>query len=222
MSRVLAVVPVRGSSSAKTRLAALFTEDERLALVWAMLRRLVDEIEASGAIERTLIVTRDELAVRNNVEPRETLTVLQQGPTAHGLNGGLEVAREWALVNGYDVMLVMPGDLPLASAEDIRSLIEAEGDLVVAADRGAGGTNAIRLDLLSPKAREFRFRMGLESLQHNLDQATRLGLETQIVTRPNLAHDLDVPEDWADLVSSRQRQLLEDIHESLLLAGRLA
>ena len=222
MSRILAVVPVRGSSSAKTRLAPLFTEDERLALVWAMLQRLVGEINASGAVDQTLIVTRDERAVRSHVAPRDTLAVLQQDPTAHGLNGGLEVARKWAIANGYDVRLVLPGDLPLIDADDIRTLAEADGTLVVASDRGDGGTNAIRLDLRSPLASRFRFRMGPASLAHHIDEASQLSEPANVILLPGVAHDLDSPEDWADLTSSRQRQLLEDIHESLLVTGYLA
>lgn len=222
MSRVVAVIPVRGSSSAKTRLAPLFTEDERLALVWAMLRRLVDEIHASGMVDQTVIVTRDEQAIRNHIPGRDHLMVLDQGPRAHGLNGGLDAAREWAMVRGFDVMLILPGDLPLVHADDIRDLAAAEGTFVFATDRGDGGTNAIRLDLRSPVVPGFRFLMGPGSLERHRDEAARLGAASRIVSMPRIAHDLDSPDDWADLSSSRQRLLLEDIHDSLLAAGHLA
>lgn len=222
MSRVVAVIPVRGSSSAKTRLAPLFTEDERLALVWAMLRRLVDQIVASGVVDQVVIVTRDETAVRSHIPERENLTVLDQGSRAHGLNGSLEVARDWAVANGFDVMLVLPGDLPLIDAVDIRALVRAQGSFVFATDRGDGGTNALRLDLHSPVASRFRFLMGPGSLEHHREEAAGFGTVATVVSLPRVAHDLDSPDDWGDLTSSRQRLLLEDIHESLLAAGHLA
>lgn len=222
MSRVVAVIPVRGSSSAKTRLAPLFTEDERLALVWAMLRRLIEEIDASGVIEQTVIVTRDEPAVRSHIPEHANLTVLDQGAHVVGLNGGLEFAREWAVANGFEVLLVLPADLPLINADDIRALIQADGAFVFATDRGDGGTNAIRIDLRSPEASTFRFLMGKGSLAHHRHEVSRLGAVPTVVSLPRVAHDLDSPNDWADLASSRQRMLLEDIHESLLAAGHLA
>jgi 2-phospho-L-lactate guanylyltransferase len=221
MLRTLAVIPVRGSSSAKTRLAPLFTEDERLALVWSMLRRLLREIEASGVVDHTLVVTRDPAAVAANVPLADNTTVLLQ-ETNDGLNASLVIGQDWAMESGYDVLLVLPGDLPLVTAEDIRALVEAPGPLVVASDRAEEGTNAMRIDLHRWADTPFRFRMGPGSCRHHLAEASRLGLPATPLFRGGIAHDLDSPRDWADLSSDRQRTLLQDIHDSLSAAGYLA
>jgi 2-phospho-L-lactate guanylyltransferase len=221
MSRVLAVIPVRGSSSAKTRLSPLFTEDERLALVWVMLRRLVGEIAASGAVDHTLIVTRDPEAVHEHLPPRDGLTVLRQALAVDGLNGALDLGRAWALAHGFDVMLVLPGDLPVIGASDIRALAETEGPLVVASDRGEEGTNALRIELRSWDATAFRFSMGPGSFTHHFCEASRMGRTARAFFRVGVAHDLDSPRDWADLSSDRQRELLEEMHDSLKAAGHL-
>jgi 2-phospho-L-lactate/phosphoenolpyruvate guanylyltransferase len=221
MTRVLAVIPVRGSSSAKTRLAPLFTEDERLALVWSMLQRLLAAIATSSAVDHTLIVTRDPAAVEANVTVKGETTVLLQ-PGNSGLNASLELGRRWAAEHGYDVMLVLPGDLPLATASDLHALLAASGDLVVAPDRAGEGTNAMRLDLRCWSRRPFRFRMGPGSYAHHLAQAGAAGCEATSLLRAGIAHDLDSPADWADLPFDRQRVLLQDIHDSLNAAGYLA
>lgn len=221
MTRTLAVIPVRGSSSAKTRLAPLFTEDERLALVWSMLRRLVREIELSGEVDHTLVVTRDPAAVEANVPITERTTVILQ-PDNDGLNASLGLGRDWAMAHGYDVLLVLPGDLPLVTADDIRALVGTPGPLVVASDRAEEGTNAMRIDLRSWAGSPFRFRMGPGSCGHHLAEASRLGLAATPLFRCGIAHDLDSPRDWADLSSDRQRMLLQDIHDSLSAAGYLA
>lgn len=221
MTRILAVIPVRGSSSAKTRLAPLFTEDERLALVWSMLRRLVGEIAASGGVDHTLVVTRDPEAVEAHIEHGDGVTVLcQLGNT--GLNASLALGRDWARDHEYDVVLVVPGDLPLVTAGDIRALADAPGALVVASDRAGEGTNAMRIDLRAWRGRPFRFRMGPGSFAHHQAEAVAIDVDATPLYRPGIAHDLDSPRDWADLPSGRQRALLQDIHDSLSAAGFLA
>lgn len=221
MARTVAVIPVRGSSSAKTRLAPLFTEDERLALVWAMLRRLVSEIRKSGAVDHTLIVTRDPHAVAHNIEASDDVSVLHQQVAFDGLNGALDIGRVWAQDQGYDTMLVMPGDLPLIGEDDIRALIDVDGSLVVAADRAEEGTNALRIDLHCWDATPFRFRMGPGSFAHHFAEAAEIGRRATPLFRVGIAHDLDSPRDWADLASDRQRALLQEMHDSLNAAGYL-
>lgn len=220
MTRTLAVIPVRGSSSAKTRLAPLFTEDERLALVWSMLRRLVGEIAASGVVDHTLIVTRDPVAVADNVPISDDITLLMQ-PENDGLNASLALGRDWAAARGYDVVLVLPGDLPLIDADDLRAVAAAPGALVVVPDRAEDGTNAMRIDLRCWEDQPFRFRMGPGSCRHHLAQAAEVGRRATPLFRAGIAHDLDSPRDWSDLPSSRQRMLLQDIHDSLSAAGFL-
>lgn len=221
MPRTLAVIPVRGSSSAKTRLAPLFTEDERLALVWAMLRRVLDAIGRSGAVDHTLIVTRDPPAVARNIDGTDDITVLGQPAAFHGLNGALEAARQWAVDAAFDIMLVVPGDLPLIDADDLRALREVEGALVLASDRGEEGTNAMRIDLRTWGSRPFRFRMGPGSFGHHYAEAVKAGERATPLFRVGIAHDLDTPRDWADLSASLQRALLQEMHDSLNAAGHL-
>jgi 2-phospho-L-lactate guanylyltransferase len=221
MTRTLAVIPVRGSSSAKTRLAPLFTEDERLALVWSMLRRLVREIDASGVVAHTLVVTRDPAAVDAHLPMSDRVTILHQQDN-DGLNASLGLGWDWATEHGYDVVLMLPGDLPLVTAEDICALVATPGALVIASDRAEDGTNAMCIDLGCWGDHPFRFRMGPGSCRHHIAEAASAGCPATPLFRPGIAHDLDSPRDWSDLPSDRQRVLLQDIHDSLSAAGYLA
>jgi 2-phospho-L-lactate guanylyltransferase len=221
MPQALAVIPVRGSSSAKTRLGPLFTEDERLALVWSMLRRLVRIVKESDSVGHTLIVTRDPEAVARNLDASDDMTVLHQPGTHDGLNGALDMARDWAMKAGVETMVILPGDLPLIDADDVRALASTEGPLVLASDRGEEGTNAMKIDLRSWDQRPFRFQMGRGSFAHHYSEAATVGARAIPLFRPNIAHDLDTPRDWADLSSQRQRALLQDMHDTLQEAGHL-
>lgn len=220
MTRVVALIPVRGSSSAKTRLSSLFREEERLALVWSMLQRLTGEIAASGVVDRTVVITRDPEAVGARLAPDHARTILPQADEGD-LNAALQQGRDWAREQGYDVVLVLPGDLPLVTSDDIRAMIEAPGPLVVATDRAEDGTNALRIDLDGWSGEAFRFCMGPGSAGHHIARARETGNHVTTLFRPGIAHDLDTPRDWADLPSHRQRALLQDIHDSLTAAGNV-
>ncbi len=220
MTRVVALIPVRGSSSAKTRLSSLFREEERLALAWSMLRRLTDEIDASGMVDHTVVITRDPGAVEARIGRDDAMTILPQAGDGD-LNAALQQGRQWAQEQGYDVVLVLPGDLPLVTAGDIRAMIEAPGPLVVATDRAEDGTNALRIDLSQWSGEAFRFCMGPGSAGHHIARARETGNRVTTLFRPGIAHDLDTPRDWADLPSHRQDALLQDIHDSLSAAGNV-
>jgi 2-phospho-L-lactate guanylyltransferase (CobY/MobA/RfbA family) len=64
--------------------------------------------------------------------------------------------------------------------------------------------------------------MGPGSLSHHFNEAVEMGRTAKVLYRVGIAHDLDSPRDWADLSSERQRQLLQDMHDSLNAAGHLA
>jgi len=186
-----------------------------------MLRKLLRTIRESGAIEHTLIVTRDPEAVARNVDASDDMTVLQQPSTRDGLNGALDAARDWATAAGFGVMVVLPGDLPIIDAEDLRVLVSLDGALVLASDRGEEGTNALKIDLRSWERHPFRFQMGPGSFAHHYSEAAAIGTRAIPLFRPGIAHDLDTPRDWADLSSERQRALLQEMHDSLNEAGHL-
>lgn len=86
-------------------------------------------------------------------------------------------------------MLVIHGDLPFVSVEDIAVILaEAGGGCAIAPDRQGSGTNAIALS--DPTG--FGFAFGPDSFARHLTAAKG---QARVVARPGLGFDIDTPDD---------------------------
>ncbi len=114
-----------------------------------------------------------------------------------GLNANLHAGLDYAKRAGARRVLVLAGDLPLLTADDVRQMVNVpSGTVVIAPDRHGRGTNALSLPL--PQADEFVFAFGPDSLRRHAQEATRLGLLMTAIHSPGLARDIDEPEDLPD------------------------
>ena len=206
MSGIVAVVPMRGAGSAKTRLAPLFVPRERALLAWAMLAHVLDAIASSGAVDHTIIITREPESVRDRVGLGPGRSILPQPPHHPGLNAALDAARDWALARGDAAMLVLPADLPALAPGDVRTMARPGAQVVLAPDRHGAGTNALLLRLDVGGA--FQFAFGPSSFHDHALEARRLGLPCETILADGLARDLDTPDDWLDLPEAVRTRLL--------------
>lgn len=118
-----------------------------------------------------------------------------EDPTAD-LNAALEHARAALRRAGADALLVIHGDLPLITADDIWAMADAlaaGADVAIAPDRAEIGTNALgcRLDANLP------FLFGGASFARHMAAAAWRELHVAIVRSPTLALDVDTPESLA-------------------------
>lgn len=190
MTQTRIIVPHRGLAAAKTRLAPVLDHDERIALARTLLIRVLgvarqavdDVVVISPASELGPIVTEAgaRLAVQHGM----------------GLNAGLDEARETALADGVERLVVLHGDLPNLAPDDVQALLQSAADepsVAIAPDRLGTGTNG--LALRPPGAIGFHF--GTSSFAAHRSEAQAAAVEPAIVMRPGLAFDLDTPEDLA-------------------------
>ncbi len=211
MSNLLAVVPVRGMRGGKTRLSAMFDEEERVALTGAMLRTVLDALSGAVGVDGVGVVTPDPAVALAFPALDGRVELVRQPPDAVGLNHALNVGRTWAVERGATAMLALSADLPLLTPVDIEALVGASAPLVLAPDRHGAGTNAVLLRLdgpYAPAANAFTFGFGERSFPRNLSEADRLGLPVAVVKTNGTAFDLDFPDDWAMLPVDLRRQLL--------------
>jgi 2-phospho-L-lactate guanylyltransferase len=113
--------------------------------------------------------------------------------SAPDLNAALEQAARFARDAGAMRLLVVASDLPLLSSADVEAM--TRNDCAIAPDRHRRGTNA----LLWPANPLLGFFFGEDSFAHHKAAARAIGFDPRIVSRPGLAHDVDMPEDLADL-----------------------
>lgn len=219
MGKVVALIPVRGLHTGKTRLASDLSPEARVALTERMLRGVIRAAAGAAAVDTVAVISPDQaaLALARSIDPAvETLT---QWDIAPGLNAAVEAGRAWAERHGTAAITVLFGDLPLLTANDVRRLVTTPGSLVLAPDRHGTGTNALRLRLDGP-GRRFRFQFGADSLHKHLAEAERVGLDVATITTPGTAYDLDTPEDWRAL--SRADQNRGTVAQSRTVASAIA
>jgi 2-phospho-L-lactate guanylyltransferase len=184
------IVPHRGLSVAKTRLAPVLDPDERIELARTLLKSVL-------AVVRLAVFDVVVISPAADLEPiiaaAGARLVVQRGM---GLNQGLDQARGEAVADGIQTLGVLHGDLPNLTPDDVRALLDAvEGDrgVAIAPDRAGAGTNGMALR--PPEVIGFQFGPG--SFAAHQAQAQDAGVLPVIVERPGLAFDLDTPEDLA-------------------------
>ncbi|MCA3747777.1 MAG: 2-phospho-L-lactate guanylyltransferase [Rubrobacter sp.] len=193
---VFAVVPVKELRGAKSRLGPVLDPVGRAGLTLHMLRRVAPALRGAG-VRRVLVVSPDP-AVLEEARLLGAEGLRQEGS---GLNPALEEGRRRALAEGAGALLVLPADLPLIEPADVAALLEVAGEepcAVISPDAARSGTNALLLR--PPGALPFSFGPG--SFGVHLQAALRRGVRVRVCERPNVAFDLDSPEDLARLEAS--------------------
>lgn len=195
LSRLVAIVPVRSLSGAKSRLGEPLDSEERSDLVLALLRRTVEAALAARSLAGVVVVSKDP-EVGANVLAMGASVVLQQGD---GLNEGLREARA-EIAGSASALVVLPADLPAISAAEIDRLADAAAEavrrepgkpvVVLVADQHGSGTNALLL--APPTTLDFRFGKG-SRFAHAA--AAREAGATYVELAGALAFDVDTPED---------------------------
>jgi 2-phospho-L-lactate guanylyltransferase len=177
---VLAIVPVKSLSDAKTRLAPALAPAERERLVVRMLDAVLAACAAAESVGEVLVVTPDEALGRG-------FPVLVDS----GLGHGPALAAALRDPRARDGAVVVMADCPFVTASSLDALVEAARPLalVVAAD---GGTSALALrdpSLLAPA-------FGVPgSAAVTVARARAVGIEAVVVDDPSLAFDVDRPAD---------------------------
>ncbi len=186
-----AIVPVKPLRRGKSRLAGTLSEDERTELNRSLLQNTLKTLSELKEVEEVLVISRDPqaLTIARNYGAR---TVREDGQPE--LNTALKRATVVAQVYATGAVLILPADLPLITAEDIRTLIARAGEpptVVIAPDRHGTGTNAL---LISPSGL-IEYDFGENSFQRHCQRAKQAGAQLEIVSLPSLGLDLDLPED---------------------------
>jgi 2-phospho-L-lactate guanylyltransferase len=186
-----AIVPVKPLRRGKSRLAEVFTLEERVDLNRHLLSNTLNTLKEIPEIEHVLVVSRDQAAL-SLARDMGARTVQENGDP--DLNLALTRATIVAKTYSTRGVLIVPSDLPLITPEDVQAMLDRGGDppvVVVAPDRHGKGTNAL---LVCP-AGLIEYEYGPNSFQRHCKLTQDVGARLEICELPSLALDLDIPDD---------------------------
>ncbi len=191
------LIPAKTSTLAKSRLSPVLSEAGRAVLARLLLARLLSLVSGLETVRGAVVISEDP-GLRAIARLFGFHAVPDPAPE---LNASLEAGRQHAIEQGATSLLVLPTDLPWLSREALGVLLAhttAPGPrVVIAYDQHGVGTNALFQRPVD--AIPFRFGAGSGRLHRSL--ALKAGLPLVEVEHPELAFDLDLPEDWARLVA---------------------
>jgi 2-phospho-L-lactate guanylyltransferase len=191
------LVPIKNTSSAKQRLAAILDQPSRTKLAQAMLYDVLTTLHDWTNHPPVAIVTSDpyatELAQQYKFE-------IIPDPANPGETGAIEMATQICVERGADSTLVIPADIPLIQAWELEEILKhapAEGTVLVPAADGRGTNAAFRRP-----ANLFPLRFGNDSFKPHHAAAQATGKPCVVMNLPGIAVDVDNPQDLDQLVSS--------------------
>lgn len=220
MTSIAALVPIRGRVNGKSRLADRFEPWERRVLIESMARHVVSTLMRSEVVTRVMVISKDIDFIDDVLPDISGVSLVHQPDSVPGLNAGIGLGREWAIMRGVSRLLLISGDLPLLTVDDVRELSRQSSPVVLAPDWTGRGTNGVLLNQRrSPRTSrgttddknliaEFTFRFGHDSLRKHEMEAARMGAASETVLGRGTRYDLDTPDDWTHLDPLTRERLL--------------
>lgn len=211
-----AVVPSKQFGSAKKRLAALLSEAERTALAEVMLRDVLAALQSSEHVEGIVVVSKEPAAETfAHAYGAHYLPESESDLSLAVVQGGQFVASQ-----GAEAMLMVPGDVPLLSPQEIDELIERHGSapsLTLVSDREGTGTNGLvvsPIDLID-------FSYGINSFSLHSDAGHKANATVRSVVLEGLSLDIDTPEDVKELMAYDRPSATFDYLDEIDVVSRL-
>lgn len=202
-TRLIGVIPLNQLTRSKSRLSGALTVTERGRLALALAERTLRALREADALDCVVVVSPDANALawaeaQGAVALRQTIS---QSPARGALNAGLALARDWAVEQGADGLLIALGDLPLLTSAEVRRFIAMtrlhERVIALAPDRAGEGTNL----LLARPASIAPLAYGRGSFARHRRLARRQGVPVLEYDAPGAAFDVDTPADLDELIA---------------------
>ncbi len=188
---IWAVLPIKATGEAKQRLAAALPAELRTRLALAMAEDVLAALAAAPGLAGLVVVTVDEVAAA--LARRHGARVIADG-AREGQTGAVRAAAALLGREARGAMLAIPGDVPLITADEIRTFLaahERDEDFVIAPAHDGRGSNAI---LCAPPGR-VPLAFGNDSFLPHLEAARRAGIEPRVVRLAGIGLDIDNPQD---------------------------
>jgi len=200
------VLTSRGVALSKARLASALTLDQRIELNRWLIDRTLEVIASFlKNMQRCAVVTGCEEVL--DTAARAGARVLERAPGGH--NDAAKAGAAEVIALGATRIAFVPADLPDLTPEALHEFVArgATADFVLAPDKEGTGTNAVLAHAVS----DLEFFFGPGSLSKYVQWGLARGWRVALHARPELAFDLDDPEDfevWSARTKDREAHVL--------------
>lgn len=189
---IWAVVPVKRFDRAKARLADVLGQAGRAALAKAMLGDVLEQLARTEGFAGTAVVTCDAeaAAIAEAFGAKVIADPLESGTNDAVLRGIRAVG-----VAGGSGVVVVPGDLPCVTSDELRAIriALARSPVVIVPATRDGGTNILALSPAGVMTPAF----GCDSFARHLAATAAIGVRPVTLVLDGAGHDIDTV---ADLV----------------------
>jgi 2-phospho-L-lactate guanylyltransferase len=199
------VIPIKQLENAKQRLSGLLSPDQRQGLFQAMVEDVLEAATTCDRVDEVIVVTAD--ATVTELARRYSARVVNE-PESSGLIAAVTHTAALLRKEGVDVMVFLPGDVPLVTVEELEIVLDGIGrtsdkkEFMIVPANDLGGSNCVVC--APPDCIEFGF--GEDSFRRHLGFAKDRNIEAIVVKLPGIGLDIDTPEDLLELVSELIRQ----------------
>ena len=181
------IIPIKDLSKAKSRLMGVLTSQQRMDLVLAMLHDLLTTLRSTDVRNIWLVATDDAVLY---VGARFGVTPVKEH-VVKGYNHAVSIGL--SQIDKGTPTVILPGDLPRATAVDLRALTKSDlrPGIRIVPDHQNRGTNGLYLsspDLIGPG-------FGENSFFRHCARANQIGLHAKVMPLESLAPDLDTAGD---------------------------
>ena len=181
-----------------------------------MLRDVLAALQSSEHVEGIVVVSKEPAA--------ETFAHAYGAHYVPELENDLSLAvaqgGQFAASHGAEAMLMVPGDVPLLSREEIDKLIELHGtepSLTLVSDRDGTGTNGL---IVSP-IDLIEFSYGINSFSLHSEAGHEANATVRSVALEGLSLDIDTPEDVKALMAYDRPSATFDYLDEINVVSRL-
>ncbi|MGH9514494.1 MAG: 2-phospho-L-lactate guanylyltransferase [Terriglobales bacterium] len=187
------LLPVKNLAKAKQRLSSVLDQSARTELAQAMLS---DVVAAIAEFDRDEVAVASSDAFAMELARRYGFEVIRDESNISETDA-IEMATRTCEARGVQSTLVIPGDIPLIEAADLRAIYDsspkAGSVLVPSIDKR--GTNAV----LRRPASLFPLRFGSDSFMPHLAAAIATNQSCVVLSFLRIGLDIDTPEDLHQL-----------------------
>jgi 2-phospho-L-lactate guanylyltransferase len=192
------IIPIKSLNQAKHRLKHVLYPDERQEFFNAMFEDVLSTMMSVPDFEQVAVATVCPAAC---IIAKKYGAIVLSTSQDEGQTAAVERSAKILDARGITSMLVIPGDVPLVTVEEIKIVLdlhEKAPSMTIVPAQDELGSNCIALSptIAAP------LRFGPNSYFPHLETARKLGLSLQSPKLTGLGLDIDTPEDL--LVLSRQ------------------